>query len=89
MNHRIIDQLKTKFVMINVERRRIHLRHLLTRTEIERKIDFFVASIRKIETKPIRNDFEQQAALSLKKKLKLKISNIYFENIQKSFDKYI
>ena len=39
--------------MINIEKRQIHLRHLLTQTEIERKIDFFVAFIRKIETKRI------------------------------------
>ena len=39
-NNRIIDQLKAKFAMINDEKRRIHLRHLLTQAEIERKIDF-------------------------------------------------
>ena len=89
MNDRIIDQLKTKFAMINVEKRRIHLRHLLTQTEIERKIDFFVASARKIETKRIRSDLEQQTTLSLKKKVKFKISKIYFENVQKNFDKNI
>ena len=81
MNDRIIDQLKTKFAMIDVEKRRIHLRHLLTQVEIERKIDFFVVSVRKIETKRIQNDFEQQIVLSLKKKFKFKISKIYFENI--------
>ena len=75
--------------MIDAEKRRTHLRHLLTQVEIERKIDFFVASARKIETKRIRNNFEQQVILSLKKRLKFKISKIYFENIQKSFDKYI
>ena len=89
LNDRIIDQLKTKFAIINVKKRRIYLQHLLTQTKSEREIDFFVASMTKIETKRIRNDFEQQAALSLKKKLKFKISKIYFENIQKSFDKYI
>ena len=30
LNNRIIDQLKTKFAIINAEKRRIHLRHLLT-----------------------------------------------------------
>ena len=89
LNDRIIDQLKTRFAMINAEKRRIHLRHLLTQAEIERKIDVFVASVREIETKRIRNDFVQQIALSLKKKLKSKISKIYFKNIQKIFDKYI
>ena len=30
LNDRIIDQLKTRFAIINAEKRRIHLRHLLT-----------------------------------------------------------
>ena len=89
LNNRIIDELKTKFAVINAKKRRIDLRQLLTQTKIERKIDFSVASMIEIETKRIRNDFEQQTTLSLKKKLKFKISKIYFENIQKSFDKYI
>ena len=61
----------------------------MTQTKIEREIDFSVASVTEIEMKRIRSDFEQQTALSLKKKLKSKISKIYFENIQKFFDKYI
>ena len=69
--------------MINAEKRKIYLRHLLTHAEIEREINFFVISVRKIETKRIQNDFEQQVALSLKKRLKFKISKIYFENIHK------
>ena len=89
LNDRIIDQLKTKFAIIDAEKRRIYLRHFLTQIEIERKIDFFVASVSVIETKRIRNDFELQATLSLKEKLKFKFSKIYFENIQKIFDKYI
>ena len=89
LNNRIIDQLKTEFAIINAEKRRIYLWHLLTQTKIERKIEFSVASVTKIETKRIRSDFEQQATLSLKKRLKFKISIIYFENIQKFFDKYI
>ena len=44
LKNRIIDQLETKFAIIDVEKRRIHFRHLLTQTEIERKIDFFVVS---------------------------------------------
>ena len=43
----------------------------------------------KFETKRIRNDFEHQTVLLLKKKFKFKISKIYFENIQKNFDKYM
>ena len=89
LNNRIIDPSKTKFEIINAKKRRIHLRHLLIQTKVKREIDFFVASVTEIETKRIRNNFEQQTALSLKKKLKFKISKIYFENIQKSFDKYI
>ena len=58
LNNRIIDKLKTKFAAIDVEKQRIYLRHLLTQTKIERKIDFSVVSVRKIETKRIRNDFE-------------------------------
>ena len=30
LNDRIIDQLKTRFAIINVEKRRVYLRHLLT-----------------------------------------------------------
>ena len=30
LNNCIIDQLKTKFAIINAEKRRIYLRHLLT-----------------------------------------------------------
>ena len=30
LNNRIIDRLKTRFVIINVKKRRIYLRHLLT-----------------------------------------------------------
>ena len=89
LNDGIIDQLKAKLARINAEKRRIYLRHLLTQTKVERKIDFSVASITEIETKRIRNDFEQQAVLSLKKRFKFKISKIYFENIQNFFDKYI
>ena len=81
LNNRIINQLKTKFAIINAKTRRIHLRHLLTQTKIKREIDFSVVSVTEIETKRIRNDFEQQTALSLKKKFKFKISKIYFDDI--------
>ena len=64
------DQLKTKFAIIIAKKRRIHLRHVLTQTLVERDIDFSVASITEFETKRIRNDLEQQAALSLKKRRK-------------------
>ena len=67
LKDRITDQLKTKFAIIDAEKRRIHLRHLLTQTEIEREIDFFVVSVAEIETKCIRNDFEMRTILSLKK----------------------
>ena len=59
MNNRIIDQLKTKFAIINAKKRRIYLRHLLTQTKVEREIDFSVTSMTEIEIKRIRNDFEQ------------------------------
>ena len=92
LNNRIIDQLKTKFEIIDVEKPRTYLRPLLTKATIERKIDLFVISVRKIETKRIRSNFEQQAALSLKKDSNLKfrkfISKIFkhfliiiFENV--------
>ena len=84
LNYRIIDQLKIKFAAIDAEKRRIHLRHLLTQAEIERKLDFFVASVRRIETKRIRNNFEQQTALSLKKKSKLKSRKFILKTV-KSF----
>ena len=45
LNNRIIDQLKIKFAIIEIEKRRIHLRHFLTQIEIERKIIFFVVSV--------------------------------------------
>ena len=88
LNDRIIDQLKTKFAIINSEKRRIHLRYLLTQTKTERKIDFFVVSMTEIETKRIRNDFEQQTVLSLKKIFEFKISKIYFENIRKCLNEF-
>ena len=66
LNNRIIHQLKTKFAIIDVKKRRTHLRRLLTRIEIEREIDFFVVSVLTIKTKRVQNDFELQTILSLK-----------------------
>ena len=51
LNNRIIDQLKTKFAIIDLKKRRIHLRHLITQIEIERKIDFFCCFCRKNRNK--------------------------------------
>ena len=58
LNNRIIDQLKIKLAIIDVKKRRIHLRHLLIQTEMKRKINCFVTFVAEIETKRIRNDFE-------------------------------
>ena len=83
MNNRIIDQLKPKFAIINVEKRRIYLRHLLTQIEIEREIDFFVVSISTIETKCIQSDLELQTTLSLKKKIIKKIRKSTSKTLKK------
>ena len=89
LDNRTANQLKAKFVIIDVEKRQIHLRHKLTQIEIEREIDFFIVSISIIETKRYRSDFDMQTTLSLKKKFKIQNSKVYFENIPKFFDKYI
>ena len=54
LNNRIMDQLKTKFAIIDVEKRRIYLRHLLTQTKVEREIDFLLF----LFSKSKRNVFE-------------------------------
>ena len=51
LNDRIVNQLKTEFVIINAKKRRIYLQHKLTQFEIEREIDSFVALVLEIETK--------------------------------------
>ena len=89
LNDLIVDQLKKRVVIIETETRRAHLRLKLTEAEIERQIDFSVASAQKIDSKRYRANLELQTALSLKKELKFKMSKIYFHDTQKFFDKYI
>ena len=83
-----IDQLKKRLQVIEAEKRRAHLRLRLAQVEIEKKIGFFIA-VSKFVSKSYRGDPELQAALSLKKELKFKASNLYFDDTQKFFDRYV
>ena len=84
LNNRIIDQLKIKLAIINIKKRQIYLRYLLTQIEIEREIDFFVVSMKEIKTKRIRNDFELQTLLSLKKNQNFKFRTIISKTFKNS-----
>lgn len=76
------DQFEEKLIVIEIERRRTHLRLKLVEVEAERKIDFFIAAAHQPVLKFFRNDNEFQAALSLERGLKFKASDEYSEDTQ-------
>ena len=80
-----IEQMKLRLTIIEIEKRRDYLRHRLIQMKTKKKIDFFVIVFE--ISKSSRKNVELQAILSLKKKLKFKTSESYFDDIQKFFDK--
>ena len=80
-----IEQIKQRLTIIEIEKRSVHLRHRLIQMKTEKKIDFSVTAFE--ISKSSRENVEFQTVLSLKKKLKFKTSKLYFDDIQKFFDK--
>ena len=80
-----IEQMKQRLTIIEIEKKRVHLRHRLIQMKAKKKVDFSVIVFE--ISKSSRKNVELQAALSLKKRLKFKTSKLYFDNIQKFFDK--
>ena len=80
-----IEQMKIKLTIIKIEKRRAHLRHRLIRMKTKKKTDFSVIVFE--ISKSSRKNVELQAVISLKKKLKSKTLKLYFDDIQKFFDK--
>ena len=80
-----IEQIKQKLTIIEIEKRRVHLKHRLIQMKTKKKVDLSVIVFE--ISKSSRENVEFQAILSLKKKLKSKTSELYSENIQKFFDK--
>ena len=73
--------------IIKIEKRRAHLRHRLTQIKAKKKTDFSVIVFE--ISKSFRKNVELQAIISLNKELKFKTLKLYFDNIQKFFDKWI
>ena len=80
-----IEQMKLRLTIIEIEKKRAHLRHRLIQMKTKKKIDFFVIVFE--ISKSFRKNVEFQAIISLKKNLKSKTSKLYFDDIQKFFDK--
>ena len=80
-----IEQMKLRLTIIEIEKRRVHLRHRLIQMKTKKKIDFSVIAFE--ISKSSRRDVEFRAVISLKKELKSKTSKLYFDDIQKFFDK--
>ena len=80
-----IEQMKQKLRIIEIEKKRAHLRHRLTQMKTKKKIDFSVIVFE--ISKSFRENIELQAVISLKKNLKSKTSELYFDDIQKFFNK--
>ena len=73
-----IEQIKLKLTIIKIEKKRAHLRHKLTQMKTKKKFDFCVTAFE--ISKSFRKNFEFQAIISLKKKLKFKTSKLYFDD---------
>ena len=80
-----IEQMKLRLTIIEIEKRRAHLRHKLIQMKTKKKIDFSVIAFE--ISKSSRKNVEFQAVISLKKELKSKTSELYFDDTQKFFDK--
>ena len=77
--------MKIKLTIIKIEKKRVHLKHRLIQMKTKKKIDFFVTVFE--ISKSSRENVELQAVILLKKKLKSKTSELYFDDIQKFFDR--
>ena len=77
--------MKIRFTIIEIEKRRAHLKHRLIQMKTKKKTDFSVTVFE--ISKSSRENAEFQAIISLKKNLKSKTSKLYFDDIQKNFDK--
>ena len=80
-----IEKMKLKLTIIKIEKSRAHLRHKLIQMKTKKTIDFSVIVFE--ISKSSRKNVEFQAIISLKKNLKSKTSKLYFDDIQKFFDK--
>ena len=80
-----IEKMKQRLTIIEIEKRRVHLRHRLIQMKTKKKTDFFVIVFE--ISKSSRKNVELQAIISLKKDLKLKASELYFDDIQNFFNK--
>ena len=80
-----IEKMKRKLTIIEIEKKRAHLRHRLIQMKTKKKIDFFVIALE--ISKSFRRNVEFQTIISLKKSLKSKTSELYFDDTQKFFDK--
>ena len=82
-----IKQMKQKLTIMKIEKRRLYLRHKLIQIKTEKKTNFSVIVFE--ISKSFRKNVELQAVISLKKNLKSKTSKLYFDDIQKFFDRWI
>ena len=80
-----IEQMQQKLTIIEIEKRRAHLRHRLIQIKTKKKTGFFVIVFEL--SKSFRKNVELQAVISLKKNLKSKTSKLYFDDIQKFIDR--
>ena len=80
-----IEKMKLKLTIIKIEKKRAHLRHRLTQMKTKKKTDFSGAVFE--ISKSFRENVELQAIILLKKNLKSKTSKLYFDDIQKFFNK--
>ena len=80
-----IEKMKQKLTIIEIEKKRVHLRHRLIQMKTKKKIDFSVIVFE--ISKSSRKNVEFQTVILLKKNLKSKISKLYFDDTQKFFDK--
>ena len=80
-----IEKMKQRLTIIEIEKKRAHLKHRLIQMKTKKKADFFVTVFE--ISKSSRENVEFQAVISLKKGLKSKTSELYSDDIQKFFDK--
>ena len=80
-----IEKMKRRLTIIEIEKRRAHLRHRLTQMKTEKKTDFSVIAFE--ISKSSRENVGFQAVISLKKDLKSKTLELYSDDTQKFFDK--
>ena len=74
-----IEKMKRKLTIIEIEKRRAHLRHRLIQMKTKKKTDFSVIVFE--ISKSSRENVEFQAVISLKKDLKSKTSELYSDDI--------